>query len=195
MLKNKIHKVKRKLIIGTLTLIVILLYCEVLIIQAWSSKDITPSELVLFTGKITDYEETDIGGTRKHSVILYKLNGYQPFEISNASYDIAYLSEVREAVENEATVEVGTLNSHLDKARSGSFKDKLLNRIIGLRAIPRTLHLRTEKSVPISLQDYNEVERGRRQSNLIWGTGILLVLIGVFTKFLSDLWKTRFKED
>lgn len=194
-MRRGIHKVKRKLILGTLSVIVILMYCEVLIIQAWQSEDIAASELVLFTGKITDYEETEKGGTQNHPVILYKINGYQPFEISNTAYDIAYLSEIREAVENEITVEVGTLQRHLDKARSKNIKDRLLNKIIALRDTPRTLHFRTKKGLAISLEDYNEVERERRQSNLLWGTGIILVAIGVFIKFTLDLWKTRFTED
>lgn len=195
MTKSKVYKDKHKLIVAFLVGVGGLFYCEILVIRAYLYEDIALSELVIFRGRITDYKETDKGGTGKHPIILYTLNGLQSFEISNTAYEIAYLSEIREAIENKEVVEVGTLQEYLDRANNKSIKDRILNKIIAYRRIPRTIYLKREKSIPIRLEDYNEAQRERRNDNLLWGTGIIIVFIGLFTQFIRDLWKSKSVED
>ncbi len=176
-------------------ILMVIAYAELRIITAFLSPDISSSDLVLFNGPMTDFEETETGGTRSHPVILYTINGYKPFKISGSSYDVARLSEIRETVSSGKSVTVGSLPEYMDRAEGESFKDRMLNKIISYRAIPRTLFLSSGDSELISLDDYNKAQRKLRYDNLIWGTGVLLVFAGLFIYFIINLWKTRFRGD
>lgn len=167
------------------------------VVRSYFDVDLKQSDIIKFKGVVTSYKEERIGSsTRNHQVGFLKLNNTQlTFKISNASLRVLRINDFEKFIKEGETIIIGTTKEELERAKNSGLLNKLLNSIIDTRINPQTYFLSFQDQQYFDLDKYNEFERVRKKSNLIWGTPFIVIVIGIFSMMIYANWKTRFEKN
>ncbi|WP_107037783.1 hypothetical protein [Brumimicrobium mesophilum] len=200
MKNKKLNKKSVNTIIGSSIALLILLVIFSGFVKSFFDEDLQQSDIVKYKVAVIFVEEETIGTRtrrgKRHIIVRYKLNTSDyTFKISNASYNILDENNALDYLEEGEMIEVGTIESELEKAQNIGFWNKERNVFIESRDNPQTYYFAYKKRQLFDLEEYNQIERSRKNSNLYLGIAFVLIGIGLFGLFIYASWKFRYDEE
>lgn len=192
--RDKPNKENINTVIGCVVMIIALVCGEIALINDSFPEDIQQSEIITFKGEITNVLETQTSGRGNNEIIYFKLNNKDlTFKVSGFSYRNMDIDQVLLALRVGNTVEAGTTKEDFRKAKRNREKETFWENRITRKVKVQTMYLHNGNIQLFDLDEYNWLQRDRRESNLFWGSIITPLGILLFGALGYANWKTRFE--